>query len=100
MIGYVIYRVRVRRGNRKKPVPKGITYGKPKHQGVNEIKPTRKLQSVAEERVGRRCGALRVLNSYWVGQDSTYKFFEVKIPYFTKFIKQKTSFFFDFFIRF
>jgi len=77
MIGYVIYRVRVRRGNRKKPVPKGITYGKPKHQGVNEIKPTRKLQSVAEERVGRRCGALRVLNSYWVGQDSTYKFYEV-----------------------
>jgi large subunit ribosomal protein L15e len=75
--GYIIYRVRVRRGNRKKPVPKGITYGKPKNQGVNEIKPGRKLQSVAEERVGRRCGALRVLNSYWVGQDSTYKFFEV-----------------------
>lgn len=35
------------------------------------------MKSVAEERVGRRCGALRVLNSYWVGQDSTYKFFEV-----------------------
>jgi len=76
--GYVVYRVRVRRGNRKKPVAGGITYGKPKNQGVNEIKPGRKLQSVAEERVGRRvCGALRVLNSYWVGQDSTYKFFEV-----------------------
>ncbi|CAF0891047.1 unnamed protein product [Brachionus calyciflorus] len=75
--GYVVYRVRVRRGNRKKPVPKGITYGKPKNQGINEIKPTRKLQSVAEERVGRRCGALRVLSSYWVGEDSTYKFFEV-----------------------
>jgi ribosomal protein L15E len=30
-----------------------------------------------QERVGRRCGGLRVLNSYWVGQDSTYKFFEV-----------------------
>ena len=72
-----MYRVRVRRGNRKKPVAKGITYGKPKNQGVNEIKPTRKLQSVAEERVGRRCGALRVLSSYWCGQDSTYKFFEV-----------------------
>jgi ribosomal protein L15E len=25
--GYVIYRVRVRRGGRKKPVPKGATYG-------------------------------------------------------------------------
>lgn len=30
-----------------------------------------------QERAGRHCGALRVLNSYWVGEDSTYKFFEV-----------------------
>ena len=30
-----------------------------------------------QERVGRKCGALRVLNSYWVSEDSTYKFFEV-----------------------
>jgi large subunit ribosomal protein L15e len=76
-IGYIIYRARVRRGNRKKPVPKGATYGKPKNQGVNHIKPTRSLQSVAEERVGRRCGGLRVLNSYWVGQDAVYKYYEV-----------------------
>merc|ERR1711981_1402360 len=75
--GYVIYRVRVRRGGRKRPVPKGATYGKPVHHGVNQIKFARSLQSVAEERAGRHCGALRVLNSYWVGEDSTYKFFEV-----------------------
>ena len=25
--GYVIYRIRVRRGGRKRPVPKGATYG-------------------------------------------------------------------------
>ncbi|CAJ0580359.1 unnamed protein product, partial [Mesorhabditis spiculigera] len=30
-----------------------------------------------EGRVGRLCGGLRVLSSYWIGQDSTYKFFEV-----------------------
>ena len=35
--GYVIYRVRVRRGNRKKHAPKGATYGKPVHQGVNKL---------------------------------------------------------------
>ncbi|KAH7730979.1 60S ribosomal protein L15-like protein [Aphelenchoides avenae] len=75
--GYVIYRVRVRRGGRKRPVTKGQTYGKPKTHGVNQLKFQRNLQSVAEERVGRRCGGLRVLNSYWVGQDSTFKFFEV-----------------------
>jgi len=35
------------------------------------------LRSVAEERVGRKLGSLRVLNSYWVAQDATFKFFEV-----------------------
>lgn len=47
-IGYVIYRVRVRRGGRKRPVPKGATYGKPVHHGVNQMKFARSLQSVAE----------------------------------------------------
>ena len=27
--------------------------------------------------MGRRCANLRVLNSYWINQDSTYKYFEV-----------------------
>ena len=27
--------------------------------------------------MGRKCGGLRVLNSYWIAQDSTYKYFEV-----------------------
>jgi large subunit ribosomal protein L15e len=75
--GYVVYRVAVRRGNRKKPLPRGIVHGKPKGQGINQLKFARNLRSVAEERVGRRCGNLRVLNSYWVNQDSTYKYFEV-----------------------
>ncbi|KAK3210025.1 hypothetical protein GRF29_44g1388104 [Pseudopithomyces chartarum] len=75
--GYVIYRIRVRRGGRKRPVPKGATYGKPTNQGVNQLKYQRSLKSTAEERVGRRCANLRVLNSYWINQDSTYKYYEV-----------------------
>ena len=43
-------------------------YGKPVHQGVTQLKPTRNLRSVAEERAGRKLGGLRVLNSYWVNQ--------------------------------
>ena len=31
----------------------------------------------AECRVCRVCGNLRVLNSYWVNQDATYKYYEV-----------------------
>nr|AGH70163.1 60S ribosomal protein L15 [Placozoa sp. H4] len=75
--GYVIYRVRVRRGGRKRMVRKGATMGKPTNQGVNQLKFQRSLQSVAEERVGRACGGLRVLNSYWVCEDSVYKYYEV-----------------------
>eukprot|EP00922_Rhytidocystis_sp_ex-Travisia-forbesii_P066176 GHVS01098248.1.p1 GENE.GHVS01098248.1~~GHVS01098248.1.p1 ORF type:complete len:206 (+),score=12.44 GHVS01098248.1:57-674(+) len=76
--GYVIYRVRIRRGDRKKLVSKGIVYGKPKHHGVRKQKSSQNLRTVAEQRVGRKiCGNMRVLNSYWVGQDATYKFFEI-----------------------
>jgi large subunit ribosomal protein L15e len=75
--GYAVFRVAVRRGGRKRPNPKGIVHGKPKHQGITQLKFSRNLQSVAEERVGRRCGTLRVLNSYWINQDATYKYYEV-----------------------
>ena len=50
------------------PCAQGIIYGKPVHQGVTQLKPTRNLRNVAEERVGRKLGGLRVLNSYWVNQ--------------------------------
>ncbi|KAJ6884627.1 hypothetical protein NC652_031589 [Populus alba x Populus x berolinensis] len=75
--GYVVYRIRVRRGGRKRPVPKGIVYGKPTNQGVTQLKFQRSKRSVAEERAGRKLGGLRVLNSYWINEDSTYKYFEV-----------------------
>lgn len=76
--GFVIYRVRVRRGDRKRRVAKGIVYGKPCNQGVRKQKSSTNLRQVAEGRVGRSvCGNLRVLNSYWVGQDSMYKYYEV-----------------------
>jgi len=97
--GVVVYRIRIRRGGRKRyflldpcclfhlcdplmlillsPNPKGIVYGKPVHQGITQLKNNRSLRGIAEERIGRAIPSLRVLNSYWVNQDSTYKFFEV-----------------------
>ena len=75
--GYVVYRVRVRRGGRKRPVAKGIVCGKPSSVGINQLKPTRNLRSKAEERAGKALGGLRVLNSYWIAQDGTYKYYEV-----------------------
>lgn len=72
--GYVIYRVRVRRGGRKRPVPKGIVYGKPTNQGVTQLKFQRSKRSVAEERAGRKLGGLKVLNSYWINEVSIITF--------------------------
>jgi len=47
--GYVIYRIAMRRGGRKRPVAKGCPFGKPKTSGaVNQQKPVRNLQSIAE----------------------------------------------------
>ena len=75
--GFVIYRIRVRRGGRKRRAPKGATCGKPvsmfknlidlldKARGSSTEIPT-SLRTTAEERVGRKCANLRVLNSYWV----------------------------------
>eukprot|EP00405_Crypthecodinium_cohnii_P061279 CAMPEP_0195001676 /NCGR_PEP_ID=MMETSP0326_2-20130528/1661_1 /TAXON_ID=2866 ORGANISM="Crypthecodinium cohnii, Strain Seligo" /NCGR_SAMPLE_ID=MMETSP0326_2 /ASSEMBLY_ACC=CAM_ASM_000348 /LENGTH=249 /DNA_ID=CAMNT_0040004427 /DNA_START=57 /DNA_END=804 /DNA_ORIENTATION=+ len=75
--GYCIYRARVVRGDRKVKVAKGIVYGKPTNQGINKNKAKRNLRSIAEERVGRKCTTLSVLNSYWVAQDAKHKWYEV-----------------------
>ena len=44
---------------------------------MNHLKFQRGLRSTAEERVGKRCANLRVLNSYWINQDGVYKYYEV-----------------------
>merc|ERR1719350_1624289 len=49
--GFVIYRVRIRRGGRRRPERKGVIWGKPANHGINQIKNRKNLQSIAEERV-------------------------------------------------
>eukprot|EP00540_Astrosyne_radiata_P011889 CAMPEP_0116844456 /NCGR_PEP_ID=MMETSP0418-20121206/12703_1 /TAXON_ID=1158023 /ORGANISM="Astrosyne radiata, Strain 13vi08-1A" /LENGTH=205 /DNA_ID=CAMNT_0004475421 /DNA_START=70 /DNA_END=687 /DNA_ORIENTATION=+ len=75
--GYVVVRCGVRRGGRKRQNHRGMVYGKPKHQGINQLKFERNLQSVAEEKVGRKYSNMRVLNSYWINQDATMKYYEI-----------------------
>ena len=58
-------------------VHSSATFGKPVRHGVNHLKFQKGLRATAEERVGRRCGNLRVLNSYWINQDGVYKYYEV-----------------------
>ena len=73
--GYVVVRVRVRRGGLSKPRPRSGR--RPKRMGVRKYKPAKSLRLIAEERAARRFPNLEVLNSYWVWEDGRYKWFEV-----------------------
>ncbi len=73
--GYVVVRSRIRRGGLQKPRPKGGR--KPKKLGLKKITPRKNLQRIAEERTSKKYPNLRVLNSYWIGQDGKNKYFEI-----------------------
>ncbi len=72
--GFVVIRVRVRRGGHKKPRPnkgrrsKRLTIRKPLKMSYKWI---------AEQRVERKYTNLVVINSYMVGKDGQYYFYEV-----------------------
>jgi large subunit ribosomal protein L15e len=73
--GVVVARVSVRKGSARK---QRFNAGRrSKRQGVNKITRRKNLQRIAEERSGRKFNNLRVLNSYWVGEDGSQKWFEV-----------------------
>jgi len=73
--GYVVVRVRVRRGGLSKPRPRSGR--RQKRMGVRKYKPAKSLRLIAEERAARKFPNLEVLNSYWVWEDGRYKWFEV-----------------------
>jgi large subunit ribosomal protein L15e len=73
--GYVVVRVRVRRGGLRKSRPKSGR--RQKRMGVTKYKPAKSIQLIAEERAAKKFPNLEVLNSYWVWQDGRHKWFEV-----------------------
>ncbi|MBO3770058.1 MAG: 50S ribosomal protein L15e [Candidatus Brockarchaeota archaeon] len=73
--GFIIVRSRVRKGGRRKPRPRSGR--RPKHMGVVLFKPGKSRQKMAEERAAKKYPNMRVLGSYWVGEDGVYKWFEV-----------------------
>lgn len=73
--GFVIARVRVRRGGMRKVRPSSGR--RPKRMGVTRFVPAKSMQLIAEERAARKFPNLEVLNSYWVGEDGQHKWFEV-----------------------
>ena len=73
--GVVVARVSVRKGSARKQRFKAGR--RSKRQGVNNITRRKNLQRIGEERASRKFRNLRVLNSYWVGEDGSQKWFEV-----------------------
>ena len=73
--GFVMVRVRVRRGGRRKPRPK--MGRRQKRMGVKKHTPAKSIKLIGEERVARKYPNLEVLNSYWVWEDGISKWFEV-----------------------
>ncbi|MBI4020645.1 MAG: 50S ribosomal protein L15e [Candidatus Aenigmarchaeota archaeon] len=72
--GFVVARVRVVRGKRKRPHPAGgrrpAAFGHYFAPGVSK-------QRIAEQRAARKFPNLEIVNSYWVGEDGVTKWFEV-----------------------
>ncbi|MCL5984000.1 MAG: 50S ribosomal protein L15e, partial [Candidatus Thermoplasmatota archaeon] len=60
--GFIMVRVRVRRGGQGK---RHIIAGRrPKHKGINKMTLSKSIQRIAEERAQRKYPNLEVLNSY------------------------------------
>ncbi len=73
--GVVMARARVRRGGRRKKRP--VKGRRPKRMGVSKITPGKSIQLIAEERAARKFPNLEILNSYKVGEDGEYHYFEI-----------------------
>ena len=73
--GVAMARVRVPRGGRRKQRPKKGR--RPKRMGVSKITPRKDKQRIAEESTSKKFPNLEVLNSYKVGVDGEYHYYEV-----------------------
>ena len=73
--GFVVVRVRVRRGGLNKPRPNSGR--RPKRMGVYGYSPSKGYRWIAEERAARKFPNLEVLGSYYVGEDGLYKYYEI-----------------------
>ncbi len=71
--GYVVARIRLIRGGKNNP---RIHKGRDGGNKSTRLSQSKSYQWIAEERVQKRFPNLEVLNSYWIGQDEKYYWFE------------------------
>jgi len=75
--GFVVARVRVRKGGARKKRPSSGR--RPRALGVTKFTRAKSLKCIAEERVAKNFPNLSVLNSYYLWEDGTSKWFEVML---------------------
>ncbi len=73
--GYLLARVKVIRGGRTRP--RYHRGRKPSKAGMTKFTPKKSLRWSAEEKAQKRFVNCEVLNSYYVGEDGRYMWFEV-----------------------
>ncbi|MGC8710541.1 MAG: 50S ribosomal protein L15e [Candidatus Micrarchaeia archaeon] len=71
--GVIVARVKIRKGLRKREKPLG---GRKPSKNARFFAYSKSLQSMAEERASRKFSNCEVLNSYYVGEDGEYAFYE------------------------
>lgn len=72
--GFVIVRVRVKKGRRKREKPQN---GREPSKSGRFFSRAKSLQWIAEERAAKAFKNLEVLNSYWVGETGQNKYYEI-----------------------
>jgi len=72
--GYVVVRVRIRKGGARKPRPRSGR--RQKALGVTKFTRAMSLRNIAEQKAKKKFPNLRVLNSYYVWEDGMHHWFE------------------------
>ena len=72
--GYVVVRIRIRKGGARKPRPRSGR--RQKALGVTRYTRAMSLKNIAEEKARKKFPNLRVLNSYYVWEDGMHHWFE------------------------
>lgn len=72
--GFVVLRVKLMRGGRRRPV---VNVGRRSKRKTNRLTLMMNYRGVAEQRASSKYPNLEVLNSYWIGEDGVYAFYEV-----------------------
>lgn len=72
--GFVVVRVRVRKGSGEKPRPRSGR--RPKALGVKKLKRGLSKQEIAENRAIKKYPNLKLLGSYYVWEDGVYEWYE------------------------